>query len=97
MTADRYTYTFPAATSPDEVAATLLLAVTAAEGLYGPARVRLDAGYVLDPVAPSCVIAAATPVGRALNRLFAGFLAREFGPAAFTVERSAPGRIPATT
>ena len=33
------------------------------------------------------MIDAGTPVGRDLNRLFVGFVGREFGADAFTVER----------
>ena len=36
------------------------------------------------------MIDASTPVGRDLNRVFIGFLTREFGPGSFRVERVHP-------
>lgn len=74
----------------EEVEATLLLSIIAAESLHGSAQVRLDASHFLDTDKGSCVIDAGTPVGRDLNRLFVGFVCREFGEDAFTVERLDP-------
>ena len=65
----------------------LLLAVLATESLHGEAQTRLDAAHYLDLTKRACVIDAGTPVGRDLNRLFTGFLNREFGAEAFDVER----------
>ncbi len=64
----------------------LLLARFAVESLHGEARVLLDASHAFDPDLRACVIDAATQVGRDVNRLFAGFLRREFGPDSFRVE-----------
>ena len=72
---------------PEHAEASLLLAVMATESLHGEAQTRLDAGHFLDPIKRACVIDAGTPVGRDLNRLFTGFLSREFGADAFVVER----------
>jgi hypothetical protein len=87
MTPDIYRYVFNAAVAMDEVEASLLLAVVAAESLHGESQVRLDASHYLDPIKRACVIDAATAVGRDVNRLFVGFLRREFGEDAFRVER----------
>lgn len=82
-----YRYEFPPGVPLEEVEASLLLAVLATESLHGEAQVRLDASHYLDPERRACVIDATTPVGRDVNRLFVGFLRREFGEDAFTVER----------
>jgi hypothetical protein len=81
-----YRYTFAPRVPLDEVAATILLAVWGAEALHG-ARAKLDAGHALDRVNRVCVVDARTAAGRDLNALFAGYLAREFGPTAFRAER----------
>lgn len=87
MTKDLYRYAFTEDVPIEEVEASLLLAVLATESLHGEAQTRLDAAHYLDPIKRACVIDAGTPVGRDLNRLFTGFMGREFGPDAFTVER----------
>lgn len=93
MTADVYRYRFAPDTPADEVEATLALAVVSVECLHGAAQVRLDGSHAFDAEGLACVVDAGTAVGRDLNRLFAGFAAREFGPDAFTVERlAAPDR-----
>jgi hypothetical protein len=100
MTVDSYRYSFAPEVPAAEVEATLLLALFAVEALHGEAQVRLDAAHALDPGGRACVIDAASVVGRDLNRVFVGFLRREFGAGAFRVERggvAAPGpREPAT-
>lgn len=96
MPSDVYRYEFAQAVEIEEVEATLVLAVAAAENLHGAAQVRLDAEFAFDPVLRVGVVNAATPVGRDLNKLFAGFLAREFGPDSFRVERVSPVRRPDT-
>lgn len=93
MTKDLYRYAFTAEVPIEEVEASLLLAVLATESLHGEAQTRLDAAHYLDPIKRACVIDAGTPVGRNLNRLFTGFMAREFGADAFTVERVADHHI----
>ena len=68
----------------------------AAESLHGQAQVRLDAAHAVDAEKRSCVVDASTPVGRDLNRLFIGFVSREFGPDSFEVDRvdSVPAQKP---
>lgn len=82
-----YRYGFQPQVPLEEVEASLLLALMATESLHGEAQVRLDAAHYLDPDQRACVIEAGTPVGRDINRLFVGFLRREFGEDAFQVER----------
>ena len=87
MTKELYRYAFPARVPLEDIEATLLLALMAAETLHGESQVRLDAAHFFDILRRACVIDAGTPVGRDLNRLFVGFIRREFGVDAFTVER----------
>jgi hypothetical protein len=87
MTKDIYRYSFPSFIPLDEVEATLLLAIWAAESLHGESQVRLDATHLLDRDRRAVVIDAGSPAGRDVNRLFVGFVRREFGDDAFRVER----------
>ena len=87
MTKELYRYAFTPDVPIDEVEASLLLAILATESLHGQAQTRLDAAHYLDPAKRACVIDAGTPVGRDLNRLFTGFLSREFGTDVFSVDR----------
>ena len=57
------------------------------EALHGQARVCLEAGYFFDPDGRVCVVAADTPVGLDLNKLFVGLLRRDLADGAFRVER----------
>jgi hypothetical protein len=87
MTKELYRYSFPPHVPVEDIEATLLLALWGAESLHGESQVRLDAAHFLDPDRRACVIDAGTPVGRDVNRLFVGFVRREFGNDAFRVER----------
>lgn len=84
---ERYRYRFAKSVSLEEVESTLLLAIMGTESLHGEAQVRLEAAHFLDKGRRSCVIDAGTPVGRDINRLFVGFVNREFGVDAYSVER----------
>ncbi len=75
----------------DEARMSLDLATIVLEGLFSPAAVRLDARYHVNAETRSIVVDASTPVGRALVRVFATLLAREFGDAAFAVRRAPAG------
>jgi hypothetical protein len=87
MSNEVYKYVFDPSVDIADVEASLLLALLAAEALHGEAQVRLDAAHFLEPAKRACVIDAGTPVGRDFNRLFIGFVRREFGADAFHVER----------
>jgi hypothetical protein len=87
MTKDLYRYTFTEVVPIEDIESALLLAILAAESLHGESQVRLDAAHFFEPAKRACVIEAGTPVGRDFNRLFTGFVGREFGPDAFRVER----------
>ncbi len=87
MTKQLYRYSFQPIVPQEDIEASLLLAVLATESLHGEAQVRLDAAHYFDPDGSACVIDAGTPVGRDFNRLFVGFVRREFGEDAFRVEQ----------
>ena len=69
------------------VEATLLLALWALESIYGESAVRLDAPHVVDEDLGTVAIDGSTAIGRTLNKLFVGFLSREYGHKAFRVAR----------
>ncbi len=64
---------------------TLLLAVVAAEGLFGRARTRLEFSYTVDGPGNAIEIDTGTEVGVTVIRIFTGLLLREHGEDAFEV------------
>ncbi|MCZ2342030.1 MAG: hypothetical protein LC104_09580 [Bacteroidales bacterium] len=82
-----FRYDFAAQVPTDEIAATLILAVLATECLHGSTSVRRETAYAFDPQTRECTIDTTSRAGADLNRLFAGFAAREFGPGGFLVLR----------
>ena len=87
MSLEIFRYTFASSIPSEEIEATLLLAILATESLHGAAQVRLDAAHAFDAERQICTIDARSQVGRDLNRLFVGFVSREFGDSAFEVRR----------
>ena len=87
MSVEVYRYQFQMSVASEDVESSLLLALLATEFLHGETQVRMDAAHYYDAVQRTCVIDAATTVGMNLNKLFTGFLRREFGPDSFQVER----------
>jgi hypothetical protein len=87
MANDIHRYYFDHSIPFEDIEAALLLAFFAAESLHGASLVRLDASHAVDAEQKVCVIDGSTQVGRDINRLFAGFVLREFGPDSFRVER----------
>ena len=87
MAGDVYQYRFDSKVAWEDVESSLVLALMAVEALHGQSQTRLDAAHAMCAKSRSCAIDATTDVGRSLNRLFTGFLTREFGPKGFSVER----------
>jgi hypothetical protein len=87
MSKDIYRYEFKPDTSIEDIEASLLLAILASQSLHGETQVCLDAAHFLDTAKRACIIDAGTEVGRDINRLFAGFIMREFGEDSFKVSR----------
>ncbi len=84
-----YRYIFSSELPLEEIEATLILAIVGAEALHGETALQLASCYELNSVERNCVVDAETPAGHDLNRLFAGFLLREFGPSSFDIRRTA--------
>jgi hypothetical protein len=87
MTPEIHRYEFASSVPLAEVEATLTLSLLAAEGLHSQSRLALEAAYTIDAEDGTIVIEAKGRAGQDLNRLFTGFLTREFGPSGFRVER----------
>ena len=87
MTKEPYRYTFSEGLPIEDVEASLLMALLSVESLHGESQARLEAAHAFDAEKRCCVIDAGTDVGRDLNRLFVGYLRREFGEDAFKVQR----------
>jgi hypothetical protein len=87
MTRDVYRYEFRDEVPAVEVEATLVLSIFGVESLHGESQTRLDVRHAFDAKRRVVVIDASTSVGRDLNRLFIGFMTREFGPGSFRVDR----------
>ena len=87
MTSQAYRYRFRNKAGLLEAEGTLHVAILAAEGLFGEARVRMDAGYVIDSGLRSLVVDASTPVGRTVSDIFTALILRELGEDAFNVRR----------
>jgi hypothetical protein len=79
----RFTPEVPMEHARDLVAQAILLA----EGIHGPARVRLDCGYFADDARRSLVVDARTKAGQSVAVFFTQLLLNEFELAAFDVER----------
>ena len=86
MTERRVRLTFPPKTKMRDIHDTLALALFAAEGLFGSARVRTELDLDFDVPGHRCAIGTLTEVGSATARVFIGLLTREIGEAGFRVE-----------
>jgi len=62
-------------------------ALLAVVGLFGQARVRMDAAHAVDELINVLVIDAGSPVGLALCMIFTTFLSATYGHEAFDVQR----------
>lgn len=85
-----YKYTFDNSIAFDDVCDTLMLAVIATESMHGEISMRLDTPYRIRRDDRVIMIDAAVDTGRDLNRIFGGYVAREFGRKAYTVSREQP-------
>src|SRR5690349_20703967 len=68
-----------------EAEMSLQLAMIALEGLFGQARVRLEARYQVVEPHRALLVDVSTPVGASVARVFASLLIREFGDDSFSV------------
>jgi hypothetical protein len=87
MRTPAYRYQFDPKVAMEDVEASLVLAILGAESLHGETQVKLAAAHYLDVESHTCVVDVTEQVGQDLNRLFAGYLRREFGAKSFDVAR----------
>lgn len=87
MTTGIWRFRFDGQVPLTEVELTLHLALFAVEGLFGPARVRLDASYHLDDAGHALIVTGRGEVGEAVARIFTALALREFGEDAISVRR----------
>ena len=80
-----YRFTFRRYVNLDDVADCLTLAVCAAEGRFGRARLKRDGGWILDRQRRRCTVDKSNEVGQDVAGLFNGFLLGAFGESAFQV------------
>ena len=87
MNTNVYRFVFEPQIVLEEAEMTLQLAIFAAEGLFGAARVRLDFGYFVDEPSRTIIVAGTTEVGETIIKIFTGLALREFGEDAFRTRR----------
>ena len=85
MIIEGYKYQFAERVRLRDAEDTLLLALLAAEGIYGHSRVRMDAACAVDPVLRTIVVDCSTDVGQDLCGVYTSFLTKEFSAGAFDV------------
>jgi len=90
MTPSTYRFELKSKARFDESERTLHLAVVAAEGLFGEARVRMEFAYWRDPTRSVLLVDGSNEVGNAIIRIFTGLLIREFGTSEFAVRPVPP-------
>ena len=87
MTRIGYRYRFAKDIDLRDARDTLLLALLAAEGLFGRGRVRMDSAWAGDESINVIVIDAGTLVGMTISLIFTAFITAEFGTDAFDVRQ----------
>lgn len=87
MAKEIYRYAFSADVPLEEVEASIVLSIFAVESLHGETETRLREAHYFDASVRKCVVDASNDVGRDFNKIFLGFLMREFGPDGFEVEQ----------
>jgi len=87
MIAQGYRFKFLSGPALREAEKTLLLATVAAEGLYGEARVRMDATYVVDKDLNTIAVDTSTAIGQDITSIFTAYITKELGQSKFIVRR----------
>lgn len=87
MISTLYRYRFRPEIAMKDAEETLVLAFLAAEGIFGQARVRMDAGYAVDAIINVIVVDASTLIGQVVVAIFTAFITREFGGDSFNVRQ----------
>jgi len=79
-------YRFHERVPPEDVEASLVLAILTVETIHTPDELRESGGHAFDASTRTLVMSAEEPAALALNQIFHRLLEREFGRAAFEVE-----------
>ncbi len=80
-------FTFASEAKKEAVEGQLALAIVVAECMYGQARVRLSAAYLMSEDGRRLALDVSSEVGEYITQLFTGLLIREVGEESFSVER----------
>ncbi len=80
-------FTFSQEIEREVIETHLALAIVVAECMYGQARVRLNAAYLISNDGKQAAIDVSNEVGEHIARLFTGLIIRELGEEGFVVER----------
>jgi len=95
MIGSRVRFDFNKSIPMSEVEATLRLALLAVQSLHGEDRLRLEAHVSMNHSRRMCFVDTTTEVGRTLALIFAGYIRREFGDAAYGMQTLSLTRSPA--
>lgn len=87
MTAPAYRYSFVDDRTFTDAEESLRLALLAAEGIYGAARILLNVRMIVTPSERTMLISDNGDESQAVNRSLTQFLMRECGPDQFEVDR----------
>jgi len=87
MFAQAYRYRFLSGVDLRRAGELLQVALLAAEGLFGAARVRMDGASVMDMSINVLAVDGSTGVGQAVNAIFASFLLHALGSERVDVRR----------
>lgn len=85
MNAKTFRFEFEPHVSMIDAEQSLHLAMYSVEGLFGPARVRLDASYHCDADARMITVDGGNEVGATIVKVYTGLLLREIGEDGFRV------------
>ncbi len=89
MTHATYKFRFDESVTAKDMEDTLVLALSAVEGLYGRSRVKMESRFSLDESNRTCKIDTPTVVGENLALIFTVFAIKEFGAWSLKIERIA--------
>lgn len=83
--ADVYRFKFKDRINSDLIESKIALAILSAEGVFGQAKVRLNAAYIVSR--NKAVIDVSSEVGEHIAQVFTRFMTEEVGEKKFIVER----------
>ncbi len=87
MVDEHYQFEFKKSADMAKVENALLMAVVAAEGIYGRSRVHLEADFTTNSPVRTCLINADNQVGVDIGKVFSEFLNLEVGEYAYRIRR----------